>query len=333
MNNFTSGDKLSFHIQRGQQQADAVFVVDDFIARGGQAEVYSARLNGSANGSLYVIKYLFGRYASDKKKYYQKLAAMTRFPAPDPGIVWPLGYTSQTAEGCFAYLMPRLTGCRSAASVINKLMRSDEGSLTVPGTLTPQQRAELCYKTAAMIARLHKGRFIYGDISGSNVQYRLCPDGRVTVRLIDGDNVITVGDKSPYDLGLRGTGLYTAPEMFLRNTPPTVQTDLHALGVLAFRLLVGAHPLDGSAARSLPLTEENQRIVYGKRAVFAPTSAGNRPSAVTMHRWNALPQPMQDYFALIFAPEQLRGRSARPSAEALMTALRRSYPDLNTDNR
>ena len=39
MNNFTSGDKLSFHIQRGQQQTDAVFVVDDFIARGGQAEV------------------------------------------------------------------------------------------------------------------------------------------------------------------------------------------------------------------------------------------------------------------------------------------------------
>jgi serine/threonine protein kinase len=332
MNNFSSGDKLNFTICQDKQKTNAIFVLDDFIARGGQAEVYSSHLNGSSHSGLYVVKYLFGGYSCNKKKYYQKLSAMARFSAPDPGIVWPLGYTTQTESGCFAYLMPRLNGYLSAASIINKLMRYDGGSLSGASTLTPQQRAELAYKTAAMLDHLHKSGFLYGDISGSNVQYRLRPDGLVSARLIDGDNVIIIGEKTPYDLGLRGTGLYTAPEMFVNNTPPTVQTDLHALGVLAFRLMVGAHPLDGEHARTLPLTEENKRIVYGKEATFAPTSRTNRPSDHIMKRWNQLPDPLKEYFKRMFRKDALCGRQPRPTASELMQAIQRSYPNLNTDN-
>ncbi len=332
MNNFNAGDKLNFTICQGNQQVHATFIVDDFIARGGQAEIYSSHLNGSSKGSLYVVKYLFGGYSCNKKKYYQKLAAMARFSAPDPGIVWPLGYTMQTDSGSFAYLMPRLTGYHSAASVINKLMRSDQGSLACAATLTPEQRAELAYKTASILHKLHKGGFLYGDISGSNVQYRLRPDHHVSVRLIDGDNVVTVGEKAPHDLGLRGTGLYTAPEIFVHNTPPTVQTDLHALGVLAYRLLLGAHPLDGKYARSMPLTEENKKIVYGTKAAFSIKSRKNAPDPCIVQRWKSLPAPLQNYFTQLFSQDALQGKVPRPDTQALMDAFQRSYPTLNTDN-
>jgi len=59
-----------------------------------------------------------------------------------------------------------------------------------------------------------------------------------------------------------------------------MSTDLHALAVLIYQLLLRRHPLRGPKVNCAASTEENDRLSMGARALFIehPTDASNRPA-------------------------------------------------------
>lgn len=350
--NFPTGTKLPFRFYMGKTQwQDKIFIVRKFLAGGGQADTYIVAPEGG--GRQLCMKHLYGTFSSDKTKYYQKVLLMSRYPSPNPHIAWPLAISpAPSSSGAFCYLMELYQGYDSVSRIISFMKRYNSNPCGAepndpyyvpaknaenpndPAAMSVRQRAELLYKTAEIIESVHttdsgRPRYVYGDISGRNVLYRIMPDGHVTVKLIDADNLIPAGQSghhpNGFNLGLVGTAQYPAPEVLTGRNAPTIQGDLHSLAVLAFRVLNGTHPLDGMRTHSMEWCSENVLKYFGDQASFSITDPSNAASQPVMAHWSQLPQTLKLYFKLIFSPEVLHGKEPRPSAQTLRLCLAKGY--------
>ncbi|MEE9293954.1 MAG: protein kinase [Phycisphaerae bacterium] len=117
-------------------------------------------------------------------------------------------------------------------------------------------RLELIAQVADALAAAHSAGIIHKDVSPSNVLIQVSKKGGPEVRLTDfgiGQIVSTAmlkeaditvtgfggGQTTMTNLnGHTGTRLYMAPELF-QGKPPTARSDLYALGVLLFQVVVG----------------------------------------------------------------------------------------------
>jgi eukaryotic-like serine/threonine-protein kinase len=103
----------------------------------------------------------------------------------------------------------------------------------------------------AAVAHAHDNGVIHGDLKSSNVM--VGPDGHVTILDFglavrsdagEGGGEFDSTRLSPSS-GAAGTVPYMAPEM-IRGQPPSVQSDIWALGVLLFEMIAGRRPFAGS---------------------------------------------------------------------------------------
>jgi serine/threonine protein kinase len=122
---------------------------------------------------------------------------------------------------------------------------------------------------ASAVAHAHDRGVIHGDLKSSNVM--IGPDGHVT--LLDfGLAVRRNADAGGWELdstrlsqtsgGAAGTVPYMAPEI-IRGQPPSVQSDIWALGILLFEMLVGRRPFVGNTPYEMAsniLTNQRTRM-------------------------------------------------------------------------
>lgn len=109
---------------------------------------------------------------------------------------------------------------------------------------------------AAAVAHAHERGVIHGDLKSSNIM--ISPDGRVTI--LDFGLAVraeTCSASEDFDStrlspssGAAGTVPYMAPEI-IRGQPPTVRSDIWALGVLIFEMIVGRRPFTGGTPYEL----------------------------------------------------------------------------------
>ena len=92
------------------------------------------------------------------------------------------------------------------------------------------------------LAVLHAAGFAHADLNASNVMIR--SDGQL--KLIDFGNASPLGDSRERNLSDPNIGSIhlMAPELF-NGRPPSVRTDLYAVGVMAVQALTQRHPFDG----------------------------------------------------------------------------------------
>jgi len=109
---------------------------------------------------------------------------------------------------------------------------------------------------ASAVAHAHARGVIHGDLKSSNIM--IGPDGHATVLdfglavRIDACEANADADStrlSPSS-GAAGTVPYMAPEI-IRGQPPTVRSDIWALGVLIFEMIVGRRPFAGDTPYEL----------------------------------------------------------------------------------
>ena len=114
------------------------------------------------------------------------------------------------------------------------------------GTGGLRRRLRLLATTAQALSRLHGRAIAYGDVSPSNV---LVSDSGLhdQVWLIDPDNLTLVTGASGHLIGTPG---YEAPEVAARRAGISTLTDAFAFAVLAFHVLVLAHPFKGNLVRA-----------------------------------------------------------------------------------
>lgn len=93
---------------------------------------------------------------------------------------------------------------------------------------------DLLIQTLQALTYLHRRGILHGDLKPDNV---LVSQGRV--RILDFGLSVTHDQVKSADVS--GTLLYMAPEL-LEGAAPNEATDLYALGVMAYELLVGRHP-------------------------------------------------------------------------------------------
>lgn len=109
----------------------------------------------------------------------------------------------------------------------------------------------------AAVAHAHDRGVIHGDLKSSNIM--VGPDGRITILDfglavrrdggLSGDDEADTTRPSPSS-GATGTVPYMAPEI-IRGKPPTVQSDLWALGILLFEMVAGRRPFSGTTPYEL----------------------------------------------------------------------------------
>ena len=117
--------------------------------------------------------------------------------------------------------------------------------------LSQDARLELFLQVADAVAQAHAVGVLHKDLKPGNILIRACPGGWL-IQLTDFGNASLLEPERLSALGitrmgmtltegldqLSGTPLYVAPELFA-GRPPTVQSDLFALGILLYQLMAG----------------------------------------------------------------------------------------------
>ena len=139
----------------------------------------------------------------------------------------------------------------------------------------------MALRISRSMRRLHAAGLVHGDLSYKNV---LLDPPRGNACLIDLDGLVVPG-KFPPDV--IGTPDFIAPEVVAtrhldrsdaRRRLPSWHTDLHALAVLNYLLLLLRHPLRGDQIHDLDDDERQESLLMGERALFVedPLRADNR---------------------------------------------------------
>jgi hypothetical protein len=141
-------------------------------------------------------------------------------------------YGADSSEGFVGIWTEFVRGCTLAEE------------MEVQGSLPAVRVAQIGIDLADALAAVHAAGVVHGDIKAQNVM--VDETGRTV--LID----FGVGhDRHAADAGIRsGTPLYMAPELF-QLTPPTVRSDVYAVGVLLHYLLTSRHPVSGQSVEEL----------------------------------------------------------------------------------
>lgn len=153
--------------------------------------------------------------------------------------------------------------------------------------LDPRERGDwrnylgLCIKIARSVKRLHSAGLAHSDLSYRNI---LIDPLTGSAAVIDIDGLV-VPQRFPPDV--IGTPDFIAPEVLRTltlpvNDPkkslPCIETDRHAIAVLAYMYLLYRHPLRGGKIHDSDPTRDEE-LHMGERALFIehPSDKSNRP--------------------------------------------------------
>lgn len=131
-----------------------------------------------------------------------------------------------------------------------------------------EEKMRLLIETAHALAYLHRRGVLHRDLKPDNV---LVVDN--TAKVLDfGLAIATEALKNSDSDEIVGTLTYLAPELFM-GEPYTVQSDLYALGVMAYELLAGAYPFTYRTSSDLLLkvmqVEPDFSGIHAPEAVIA----------------------------------------------------------------
>ncbi len=216
------------------------YQIEAVLGMGGMATVYRARhlkLDQS-----YALKALHGPMASDvqlARRFQREARVLSRLSHPHIVQVTDFG---STEHGLLYMVMEYLSG-----EPLWERVRRD-------GPLSPARAARLLHQTCSALAKAHRGGFVHRDLKPQNLMWMPPEDPAdgETVKVLDFG---LVGLLEPNVHGhtqltaqgmFLGTPAYMAPEQVTGGAVGP-QTDLYALGVVAFWMLTGEPPFRGDA--------------------------------------------------------------------------------------
>ncbi len=143
------------------------------------------------------------------------------------------------------------------------------------------ERVLICRQLSRAVGRMHAAGLAHSDLSGNNV---LMDPSTGSCMLIDIDSLIVRNITPCKILGTKG---YIAPEVVItadlplkrpEKNLPNIRTDLHALAVIIYEMLLLRHPLDGKKIHSDD-PETDVSLALGEKALFIehPDDTSNRP--------------------------------------------------------
>ncbi|BCS34535.1 hypothetical protein TBR22_A37630 [Luteitalea sp. TBR-22] len=122
------------------------------------------------------------------------------------------------------------------------------------GRLPPSRVATLARQLCAGLAAAHARGVLHRDLKPANVML----DRRGDIRITDFGIAVAMGPSTP-GRQMAGTPAYMAPEV-LAGGPASQASDVHALGIVLYELLTGAHPASAAAHPGAPIPRPSQLV-------------------------------------------------------------------------
>jgi len=213
------------------------YEVESQLGEGGQGRVY--RVRHVELGKPFALKIISPAFAGDETARLRfnneaKLAS----EIPHPNIVSVVDYGEDPDLGVF---------------MVMEIVNGD--TLVGPGLLpmTTRGAIDVLRQVADALEHIHKRGIIHGDIKAENIvlaeetqhESRHASRRRRVARLLDFGLASRHGHHGTrINEGINGTPAYLAPERVM-GAPPSIASDVYALGVLGYLLLTGTLPFDG----------------------------------------------------------------------------------------
>lgn len=213
--------------------------------------------------------------------------------------------------------------------VMELLRGEDLGErLARSGRFEPADVIEYLRQTASALDRTHAASIVHRDLKPANLFLMTRGDGSPRIKILDFGIAKLVFDDSSGTTGsgLMGTPLYMAPEQFRSEEKLTGATDIYALGLVAYTLLVGKPYwiIESKSARDV--------IAFALIAMRGPQESAVQRAAY----WSVgLPASFDAWFARATAVDPLsRFRTATEAVEELQDVFYEasfSFPEVSVD--
>ncbi len=219
--------------RRGARRGDIIghrYIVEGQIGRGGMGRVLRVRHQVLGKPfALKLIKAPIAAQARMREMFYRE-ARLASAMAHD-NVCSIVDFGDDPVFGLFM-VMELLEG-----RTLHHKLRHD-------GRLAPKVACDIMWQIVEAVRYIHSRAIIHGDIKSENILLTRSPDRRRVIKLLD------FGLARP-DVGIRterieGTPEYLAPERIRDGEPASVASDIYALGILFYELLVGELPFRGT---------------------------------------------------------------------------------------
>ena len=259
--------------------------IRELLGADSQAEVY----RGAFNNRECALKWYFPAEGTAQRR--AKIERLMKKGAPSDSFLWPCDMAMAQGTPSFGYVTPlREARFRSLGELLSRKVDPTFRTLTTLGL-----------GLADAFLRLHTEGFCYSRLSLGHI---FLDPHTGEILLSENDEVAVEGETWKGGLG---TPRFLAPELVEMKKSPSVATDLHALAVILFYLLMGHHPLEGRQEVEIDcLNLEAMRKIYGAQAVFIfdPKNLANRPVPGLQDNalvfWNFYPGYLRDLFLRAF---------------------------------
>ena len=207
---------------------DGRYEIQARVGEGGMGVVYRARQ--ISIDRIIALKMLNSQMAADPtwvQRFYNEAKACSRLQHPNTIRMFDFG---QTSDGKLFMTMEFLDG-QSLRDAVAK------------GPLAPQRVVKILIQCCASLAEAHSIGIIHRDIKPDNVFLLNMAGSPDFVKLLDFSVAkLLEGDRMKTQAGVVfGTPQYMSPEQG-RGLPLDARSDLYALGILAYEMLVGNVP-------------------------------------------------------------------------------------------
>ncbi len=241
------------------------------IGRGGMGTVYEAR--DEVDGGRVAIKVAVAPIGNDRqsrrirKLFVNEARAARLLRHPNIVPVLDAGY-----EGELWFVTMELVEGR----------RTLDDHCRAPNLLPVGEAVRVLSRCADALGYAHRAGIVHRDVKPRNIMLTTDNDVKITdfgVALIDRDD----GEETQV-LGNIGSPSYMAPEQ-VRGEAATAQTDIFALGLVAYQMLTGEHPFPGRTVAEVArrIASEAQRPILELRPELSPLLARVVDHALKKH--------------------------------------------------
>ncbi len=219
---------------------DARFRIERVLGEGGMGKVYrAAQLSVDRPVAL---KVLHGNLSSDQsfiKRFLREARVVSNFQHPNIVSLVDFG---QDAERNLLYLVMELLDGQDLDGLLDR------------GRFHPELALEIAAQVCAALSEPHANEVVHRDLKPDNLMLTVTSDGSLQVKVLDfGIAQAVDGDTKLTKTGMVfGTPQYMAPEQ-AAGAETSAATDIYALGIILYSMLVGRPPFDGETAMQIIL--------------------------------------------------------------------------------
>jgi serine/threonine-protein kinase len=262
------------------------------IGEGGSGRIFKAR--HAMLERLTAIKLIRPEVMSEaaRERFAREARLASRLTHPNTIVIYDYGCSDQ---GTFYYAMEFLEG-ETLAQLLKR-----EGHVPV------ERAVHILRQVLGSLAEAHACGLVHRDIKPQNIMLTRRAGEDDIVKVLDFGLVKAFEGAETEDVELTaqgmvgGTPLYIAPDRYAGASEVDGRTDLYAVGTLAYRMLTGRAPFEGTTRVALSLAVMNDPVPH-----------------VTEHSRQLLPRALDE---LIYSAMAKSPNDRPPSARAMIEAL------------